>query len=125
MHADVQGSNVLLADRGPVLLDAEIAHIGDPAFDLGTLVAHVYLPAIASGELAPAHATTRKLLAAYGDERKVPNDFVERVQVYAAIEIMRRTIGAARVDVTNDVQTALRCLDLAEAVLMDELHIPS
>ncbi len=125
VHADVQGSNILLADRGPVLLDAEIAHIGDPAFDLGTVVAHVYMPAIATGDPAPAHATTRKLLATYGDERRVPDDFAERVQVYAAIEIMRRTIGAARVDVTKDVRTALRCLDLAEAVLLDELRIPA
>ena len=37
VHADVQPSNVLLKAGEPRLLDAEIAHMGDPAFDVGPL----------------------------------------------------------------------------------------
>ena len=35
VHGDVQPSNVLVAAGAPKLLDAEIAHMGDPAFDVG------------------------------------------------------------------------------------------
>ena len=38
----------------PKLLDAEIAHVGDPAFDLGTLLAHLVLPGAAQGRLGAA-----------------------------------------------------------------------
>ena len=120
VHGDVQSSNILIADRGPVLLDAEIAHVGDPAFDLGTLVAHVYLPAVAASELARARATARRLLAAYRDERPAAPALGEHVEAYAAIEMMRRTVGAARVAAMNEVEAALSCLDLAESVLAGE-----
>ncbi|MEN8185267.1 MAG: phosphotransferase, partial [Myxococcota bacterium] len=49
VHGDAQAGNVLLADGGPRLLDAEIAHQGDPAFDLGTLFAHLLLWSVALG----------------------------------------------------------------------------
>jgi len=123
VHADVQGTNILLADRGAVLLDAEIAHVGDPAFDLGTLVAHVHLPAIATGDLPRARTTTRAVLDAYGRERDVPAAFLSAVAAYAAIEMIRRTIGAARVAAVHDAAAALRCLDLAESILAGDTDI--
>lgn len=123
VHGDVQSSNILIAERRPVLLDAEIAHVGDPAFDVGTLVAHVYLPAVAGSELARARATTRHLLAAYSDEHAASSDLAAGVEAYAAIEMMRRTIGAARHPAMAEVEAALRCLDLAEAALSGEEHL--
>ena len=47
VHGDVQAGNVLLVDGRPKLLDAEIAHLGDPAFDVGTLLAHLVLHDVA------------------------------------------------------------------------------
>ena len=41
VHADVQGGNVLLQRGRPRLLDAEISHAGDGAFDVGILLAHL------------------------------------------------------------------------------------
>ena len=60
--------------RGPKLLDAEIAHVGDPAFDLGTLLAHLVLPALARGELGARAARRgarpgRRTRAAHGARR--------------------------------------------------------
>lgn len=123
VHADVQGTNILLTDGGAVLLDAEIAHVGDPAFDIGTLVAHVHLPAIATGDLPRARSTTRAVLDAYGRERDVPEAFLPAVAAYAAIEMIRRTIGAARVSALHDPAAALRCLDVAESILAGDADI--
>ena len=114
LHGDVQAGNVLLAERGPVLLDAEIAHVGDPAFDVGTLLAHLALPAIARGAPAAASpavaAAFEAWSAAHGDP--APARFAE-VARYAGLELLRRTIGAARVPAAGDDQAALRILDTA------------
>ncbi len=65
VHGDVQAGNVLVAARGAVLLDAEIAHIGDPAFDLGTLFAHLWLPSVARGVASGADAAIHGAWRAY------------------------------------------------------------
>jgi len=98
VHADAQAGNILLAERGAVLLDAEIAHVGDPAFDVGVLVAHVTILAIARGERESLGTRLQRLWDAYvgahgGDE--LPR--YAEVARYAGIEMLRRTIGAARV----------------------------
>lgn len=45
VHGDVSPKNILLAAKGPVLLDAECACYGDPAFDLAFLLNHSLLKA--------------------------------------------------------------------------------
>jgi 5-methylthioribose kinase len=51
VHGDVQPGNLLLMEARLVLIDAEIAHIGDPAFDAGTLLAHLLLAGLANPTL--------------------------------------------------------------------------
>ncbi len=43
IHGDVSPKNILLGPQGPVLLDAECACIGDPAFDLAFCLNHLML----------------------------------------------------------------------------------
>lgn len=52
VHGDVSPKNVLVGAAGPVLLDAECASPGDPAFDVAFCVNHLLLKAV----LAPARA---------------------------------------------------------------------
>lgn len=46
VHGDLNPKNVLVTPSGPVLLDWELAHIGDPAFDLAMPVAHLILKSL-------------------------------------------------------------------------------
>lgn len=46
IHADLNPKNVLVTPAGPVLIDWELAHVGDPAFDLAMPVAHLLLKAV-------------------------------------------------------------------------------
>jgi 5-methylthioribose kinase len=98
VHGDVQPANVLLTAAGPKLLDAEIAHVGDPAFDVGQLLGHLLLPALARGEperAAPSLAAAWRAYAeAHGSEGLARPGEAAR---YAGIELLRRSLGAARV----------------------------
>jgi 5-methylthioribose kinase len=113
LHGDVQPGNVLLAPTGPKLLDAEIAHLGDPAFDVGTLVAHVELAALARG--ADARASVAALWRAYRDAcgSALAPPFAAAAR-YAGLEMMRRTIGAARVAAVESDDVALAAIERAE-----------
>jgi 5-methylthioribose kinase len=112
VHGDVQPTNVLLTERGPKLLDAEIAHLGDPAFDVGQLAGHLWLRAAARGapeEAAPAvRALWEAYAAALGGALAVE---LADCLVYAGIEMLRRTLGAARVPEASRDEAALRVVD--------------
>jgi len=114
VHGDVQAGNVLLTGRGPVLLDAEIAHVGDPAFDVGTLVAHLALPAVAKGAAAEALASISSAWRAYA-EAHGPGALAgfPSVTRYAGLELLRRTIGAARLEAVASDDAGLRVIDTA------------
>jgi 5-methylthioribose kinase len=118
VHADVQATNVLVAKRGAVLLDAEIAHAGDPAFDLGTLFAHLWLPDVARGAAHDGDVVIRDARRAYASARPGAGaDLEARANRYAAIEMLRRTLGAARVAAVADPVASLRVVDFASAML--------
>lgn len=125
VHADPQGGNVLLAPEGPKLIDPEIAHMGDPAFDLGILLAHVWIPAIARGSARAADPALRALWSAYASAHGVSAlpDFADAAR-YAGIEMLRRTLGAARVpDVARD-EAGLAVVDAGLALLREPLTAP-
>ncbi|RIL06824.1 MAG: hypothetical protein DCC71_05485 [Proteobacteria bacterium] len=118
VHADVQGGNILLAARGAVLLDAEIAHVGDPAFDLGTLFAHLWLGPVARGAAHAADAAIHAAWRAYTAASAYADAPLHgRAVRYAAIEMLRRTLGAARVAAVAEPAAALRVVDFASELL--------
>ena len=109
VHGDVQPTNVLLTPDGPRLIDAEIAHVGDPAFDVGVLLGHLRMHR-ASGDPGRGEAA---LLAGYGLDPQQS----ERALSYGAVEMLRRTIGAARVRAVADPATAIAVLNQAVEIL--------
>jgi len=111
VHADVQAGNVLLTSSGPKLLDAEIAHVGDPAFDVGTLLAHLCVNALASRRLSPGLA--RAAWSAYLGTAGPGSLRFEDAARYAGIELLRRTIGAARLRAVERDEAGLVVLEAA------------
>jgi 5-methylthioribose kinase len=55
VHGDLTPKNVLVTSDAPVLLDWEVIHVGDPAFDLGMMGAHFMLKALYHGVNQTTH----------------------------------------------------------------------
>lgn len=56
IHGDLNPKNVLVTPDGPVLVDWELGHVGDPAFDLAMPIAHLLLKALRTVPSAPVRA---------------------------------------------------------------------
>jgi len=119
VHADVQPGNVLLTASGPKLLDAEIAHVGDPAFDVGTLLAHLVLPAAARGDAKPAAEVCSAVWSAYRQAHGPGHPTREATCRYAGLELLRRTVGAARVPAIESDAAGLRVVALGRELVTD------
>jgi aminoglycoside phosphotransferase (APT) family kinase protein len=66
VHGDVSPKNILCGPHGPVLLDAECAWYGDPAFDLAFCLNHLLLKCLWTPSAAPGFlACFSRLHAAY------------------------------------------------------------
>ena len=120
VHADVQAGNILLPAGGVKLLDAEIAHLGDPAFDVGTLLAHRLLPDAAVGRASGARAALVSCWDAYRETHGAPGlpDLADALR-YAGLELLRRTLGAARVAAVADDGAGVRVIETGAALVAE------
>jgi 5-methylthioribose kinase len=117
VHGDVQPGNVLVQGASPRLLDAEIAHVGDPAFDLGQAFAHIHVQRVHARDLVALDACEQALFAGYACSAGASPELEARARAYAGVEILRRAIGAARLSVLGTTARAERALELGAALL--------
>lgn len=67
VHGDFSPKNILVGPDALWVLDWEVAHVGDPGFDLAFMLCHLTLKAIHRPEDADAYAeTASRFLSAYG-----------------------------------------------------------
>jgi len=117
VHGDVQAGNVIVQGERPRLVDAEIAHVGDPAFDLGQALAHVHVHRVHARDVAVLAACEDALLAGYRRAAGDPGARLTDARGYAGVEILRRAIGAARLSILGTTARAERALELGVALL--------
>jgi Ser/Thr protein kinase RdoA (MazF antagonist) len=68
VHGDVSPKNILVGPNGPVLLDAECAWYGDPAFDIAFCLNHLLLKRLVRPDRAqPLQAAFMAFMQAYFD----------------------------------------------------------
>jgi Ser/Thr protein kinase RdoA (MazF antagonist) len=106
VHGDVSPKNILLGSAGPVLLDAECAWWGDPAFDVAFCLNHLLLKAFAA---TPEERSTRaQLLSVAADawwSGYAPHVSWEPVaELHARAASLLPALLLARIDGTSPVE---------------------
>jgi 5-methylthioribose kinase len=80
VHGDFSPKNVLTGDTGTWVLDWEVAHTGNPRFDLAFLLTHLLAKSVNRPPDAAAHrAATARFLAGYGDADERSSDLIATV----------------------------------------------
>lgn len=111
LHGDYFPGSWLQTAQGVRVIDPEFCFYGPPEFDLGVMIAHLYL----SGQnVRLAH----ELLTKYKNARPLHQALLWQ---FAGIEIMRRLIGVAQLPVQLDLAAKAELLSLShELVLQPE-----
>jgi phosphoglycerate dehydrogenase-like enzyme len=105
VHGDFSPKNILADGRNVVLLDCEVAHWGDPRFDLAFCLSHLSLKATRRGADAGKFAdATEAFLAGYQEEGPAVID-AALVRLVGGL-ILARLEGDSPVDYLNDLDTA-------------------
>jgi aminoglycoside phosphotransferase (APT) family kinase protein len=112
VHGDFSPKNILLGPDGPVVLDAECAWYGDPAFDLAFVLNHLLLKAVWRPESATLYrSSVEALVSAYfevvagataGDVERgaaelLPALMLARIDGKSPVEYVTRTADRDRV----------------------------
>lgn len=101
VHGDVSPKNILLGAQGPVILDAECAWFGDPAFDVAFCVNHLLMKSVHVPASAPALLeSARTLMAAHGARI----DWEPPGEVEARVVTLLPALALARVDGKSPVE---------------------
>jgi 5-methylthioribose kinase len=122
VHGDFSPKNILIYQHKPILLDHEVAHFGDPAFDLGFSLTHLLSKAhhLPSNRLVLIDAALR-----YWDtyfelvrESRWSTGLEHRAVKHTSACLLARAVGRSPLEYLNESERARQAraaLDLIEA----------
>jgi len=101
VHGDVSPKNILIGPSGPVLLDAECAWWGDPAFDVAFCMNHLFLKSFLDG----AHISDlMKSISALKDQYLSHVDWEDSESLIGRASALLPALMLARVDGLSPVE---------------------
>lgn len=108
VHGDLSPKNILvLPDAAPWILDPEVAHIGDPVFDVAFLCAHLLLAAVARPHLSAAvRETWDRFLQQYLAVAPAYR-MADRLSAHVGCLVLARTDGISREPGLDHARTTL------------------
>ena len=115
VHGDLSPKNILVTESEPVLLDWEVIHVGDPAFDRGMMAAHLLLKICYHGVRDAAHPLVGAL-AGFWDAYRGPAP-EEHSLAHLGGVALARLYGKSPVDYLRDEAARERAHRLAVEAL--------
>lgn len=106
VHGDYSPKNVLVGPDGLMVIDFEVAHVGDPVFDLAFMLNHLLLKSVHRPEALPAYrAAGIAFLDAYRAEAAADLDFDPAYLIgQAGCLMVARVDGKSPVEYLSDVE---------------------
>ncbi len=111
VHGDFSPKNLLVHEHGVMLIDFEVGHFGDPAFDLGFFLSHLVLKTIHS---MPEHNAFLELLETFWETyRRTADDTIPADELRSLAErgarntagcLLARVDGKSQIDYLDEVQ---------------------
>lgn len=121
VHGDVSPKNILVGATGPVLLDAECAWWGDPAFDLAFCLNHLLLKRIVARD---ATEQLRASFTAMTDAYLAHVNWEPRAEIEARVATLLPALLLARVDGKSPVEYLGDAAPRVRAAALTMLNAP-
>jgi aminoglycoside phosphotransferase (APT) family kinase protein len=102
VHGDVSPKNILLGPHGPVLLDAECAWYGDPAFDAAFCLNHFLLKSVARPQWTGGYLACH---GAFADAYLAGVTWESRAAIEGRIASLLPALTLARIDGKSPVES--------------------
>jgi 5-methylthioribose kinase len=121
VHGDYSPKNVLIEgddSRRGWLLDFEVAHWGDPAFDVAFMLNHLFIKSVYNADRNERYVSTaRTFWDAYGDVTTVDAGFETNVVAELGVLVLARVDGKSPVEYVTAETTKDRLRTVAKTVL--------
>ncbi|MEK9662898.1 MAG: aminoglycoside phosphotransferase family protein, partial [Alphaproteobacteria bacterium] len=108
VHGDISPKNILVGPDGPLILDAECAWYGDPAFDLAFCLAHLLLKCVPRPSATPSYLACFDAFASGNISRcgwETPSALEARTATMLAGMVLARIDGKSTVEyITNGTE---------------------
>lgn len=125
IHGDFSPKNILIGPSGPVILDAECANYGDPAFDAAFVLCHLMLKSVWKPQFAHAyHRAFLNFIEGYEDTTDLP-DTSERIGRYLPGLLLARIDGKSPVEYITSEETKMLVRRFAKRILKDTRSNPN
>lgn len=110
LHGDYYPGSWLKTDTGIKIIDPEFCFYGSREFDLGVLIAHLYL----------AQQDESLLVEVIKEYLAYPELNLEILNGFTGVEIMRRLIGLAQLPLQMDLKTKKQLLEFAHQLILNK-----
>jgi len=109
VHGDFSPKNILVGNSGPFILDFEVAHIGDPAFDVAFLLHHLILKSVARQQSSDDFLrVAQRFQASYVEQGSASGfDDAQYLFTHIALLALARVDGKSRVEYLDSAQSDL------------------
>jgi aminoglycoside phosphotransferase (APT) family kinase protein len=118
LHGDFSANQVLVSDEDVAIIDLDWACHGDPADDLGNFLAQAERIAL-RGDMSSSRVELLREALLKGYAQATKGSLPERIGLYTAVEVFRRTRFPFRARETDWAQRTESLLERAEEILTE------